>query len=73
MQIMTNKILVSETIPLTPQPWCKAPSWYVHHQKLLRTFARHLEDNGIDIELPEERGGYDLGVDIMVGWNQSQL
>ncbi len=73
MQTMTNKILVSDTIPMTPQPWCKAPSWYVHHQKLLRTFARHLEDKGVDIELPKERSGYDLGVDIMVGWNRANF
>ena len=57
---------VSETIPMTPQSWCRNPEGYVLHQIKLKELAEWLEDSGIEIELPEDRGSWDLGIDLIV-------
>ena len=57
---------ISEKVILTPQPWCRNPEGYIRHQKLLKQFAEWCEDRGFDIELPPERDGWDLGIDLIV-------
>ena len=58
--------MVSDQIPLTPQPWNKNPDGYVRHQLLLKQFAEWCESKGLKIKLPPERDGWDLGIDLIV-------
>jgi hypothetical protein len=58
---------VSESIPLTPQPWCKYPNQYVLHQHRLKELAEWLESIDAPIRLPKDRGGPDGGIDLFIG------
>ena len=58
---------VSETIPLTPQPWNKNPDGYVRHQSYLYELVQWLETREIDVMLPVERDGHDYGIDLFIG------
>ena len=58
---------VSDTIPLTPQLWCRNPNGYVRHQSYLYELVRWLETQGVPVSLPEDTGTWDKGVDLYVG------
>ena len=64
---------VSETIPMTPQEWCRNPDGYVRHQLKLKKLAEWFEDRGIEIELPEDRGSWDLGIDLIASGSRIDL
>ncbi len=63
------KTRVWETIPTQHAPhWADSPEGWRRHQLLLVKFARHLEEQGIRVELPKEVPGrnHDGGVDLYV-------
>lgn len=53
-------------IPLKPQAWNKNPEGYVRHQKLLVELVEWLENEGIEVSLPEDTGTWDKGVDLYI-------
>ena len=57
---------VSETIPMTPQPWNKNPDGYVRHQIQLKRLVEWLEEAGAEVSIPEDRDGWDYGVDLYI-------
>jgi hypothetical protein len=59
-------VKTSELIPLEPQEWCKNPEGFVIHQRYLVDLVRYLERNDVKVELPEDNGSWDRGVDIQV-------
>ena len=52
-------------IPVTPQDWNKNPKGYVKHQRLLVRLVTYLESMGVESVLPEDRGEWDRGVDLI--------
>ena len=52
-------------IPVTPQDWNKNPKGYVKHQRLLVRLVTYLESMGVESVLPEDKGEWDRGVDII--------
>ena len=63
----------SNDIPVTPQPWNKNPHGYVYHQTKLRELAKWLESVDETFDLPEEREGWDLGIDIITRGSRIDL
>lgn len=57
---------VSEQIPLGPQKWNLNPNGYVRHQAYLKQLVEWLETTDAEVQLPEDRDGWDLGVDVIV-------
>jgi len=57
---------IAETIPLTPQPWNKNPHGYVCHQSYLYELVQWLESQNISVMLPEDRKGWDYGIDLFI-------
>ena len=55
---------VSETIPMTPQSWCRNPDGYVRHQIKLKELVEWLESQAVSLALPEDTEGWDKGVDL---------
>ena len=56
----------SASIPTTPQPWNRNPDGYVKHQLLLVELVTWLEEQGAEVQIPEDRGGWDKGVDLII-------
>ena len=60
---------IVNNIPMAPQSWCRNPNGYVLHQEMLVRLVEYFESLGHKVELPEDRDGWDRGVDIIVdGW-----
>jgi len=59
-------MITSETIPMAPQPWCRNPAGYVKHQHLLKQLTQWFETQGATVELPEDTGTWDKGIDLIV-------
>jgi hypothetical protein len=53
-------------IPVTPQDWNRNPRGYIKHQKLLVRLVSWLEAQGSEVQIPEDRDGWDRGVDLIV-------
>ena len=67
MNTTTN---VWETIPTKDAPnWAKSPTGWRMHQLLLQKLAKHLEEQGVRVELPVEVPGrnHDNGIDLYIG------
>ena len=58
------KSIISD-IPVTPRDWNKNPKGYVKHQRLLVRLVTYLESMGVELVLPEDRDGWDFGVDLI--------
>ena len=54
------------TIPLIAPAWCKNPSGYVKHQKLLVQLIDYFESHGLTVSIPPDLKGWDRGRDITV-------
>lgn len=63
----------SNDIPMTPEPWNNNPNGYVYHQTKLRELAKWLESIDETFDLPEEREGWDLGIDIITRGSRIDL
>ena len=53
-------------IPTTPQPWNNNPDGYVKHQLLLVQLVDWLRSQGADVQVPEDTGKPDRGVDLII-------
>jgi len=58
--------LISTSIPATPQPWNRNPEGYVKHQLLLVELVTWLEEQGAEVQIPEDSGEWDKGVDLII-------
>ena len=54
------------SIPLTRQPWCKNPTGYEKHQAFLVELHDYFVDQGLEVVIPEDLKGWDLGRDLTV-------
>ena len=53
-------------IPTTPQKWNRYPKGYVKHQHFLVQLVEWLESQGAEVQIPEDTGSWDKGVDLIV-------
>ena len=53
-------------ISTTPQAWNRNPEGYVKHQHLLVQLVEWLESQGAEVQVPEDTGGWDKGVDLII-------
>ena len=61
------------SIPTTPQSWNRNPDGYVKHQHLLVQLVEWLESQGAEVEVPEDTGSWDKGVDLIVNGSRLDL
>ena len=54
------------SIPTTPQSWNRNPDGYVKHQHLLVQLVEWLESQGAEVQVPEDTGSWDKGVDLII-------
>ena len=57
---------LTDSIPTTPQEWNKNAEGYVKHQLLLVKLVAWLEEQGAEVQIPEDRNGWDRGVDLII-------
>ena len=57
---------LTDSIPTSPQDWNRNPQGFVRHQKLLVKLVTWLEEQGAEVQIPEDRNGWDLGIDLIV-------
>jgi hypothetical protein len=66
------KSIISD-IPVTPQDWNRNPKGYIKHQRLLIRLVTYLESMGIECVLPEDKGEWDRGIDLIVNGSRWDL
>ena len=66
------KSIISD-IPVTPQDWNRNPKGYIKHQRLLVRLVTYLESLGADVSIPEDRGEWDHGIDLIVNGSRWDL
>ena len=66
MDTKQTTMKVSDTITYDMAAWQDNYEGFVKHQDLLKKFAQLVEEKGIKILIPEEQGGWDLGIDLIV-------
>ena len=64
---------LTRSIPVTPQPWNRNPKGYIKHQLLLVKLVAWLESQGADVTIPEDTGGWDYGIDLIVNGSRIDL
>ena len=57
---------LTDSIPTTPQAWNKNAKGYVKHQLLLVELVAWLEEQGAEVQIPEDEGEWDKGVDLII-------
>ena len=58
--------MLTDSIPTSPQDWNRNSKGYVKHQLLLVKLVAWLEEQGAEVQIPEDRNGWDRGVDLIV-------
>ena len=58
---------------MTPQDWNRNPKGYIKHQRLLVRLVTYLESLGADVSIPEDRGEWDHGIDLIVNGSRWDL
>ena len=60
-------------IPTTPQDWNRNPNGYVRHQAFLVKLVAWLKAQGATVVIPEDTGGWDHGIDLVVNGSRWDL